>query len=49
MFGRPTTAYDEDALLETTLRSVVVNRGNDPMAPGDPLPLTLPAGARRMG
>jgi hypothetical protein len=49
MFGRPATAYDPDALLERTLRNVVVTRGNEPMAPGDPLPLTLPAGARRMG
>ena len=48
-FGRAATAYDEDQPLETTMRSVIVNRGTTPMAPGDPLPLTLPAGARRMG
>ena len=48
-FGRPATAYDEDGVLERTLRNVVVNRGSTPMAPGDALPLTLPAGARRMG
>ncbi len=48
-FGRPATAYDEDGLLERTLRNVVVNRDTTPMAPGDALPLTLPAGARRMG
>jgi Protein of unknown function (DUF3710) len=49
MFGRPAAAYDPEALLERTMRNVVVTRGNEPMAPGDPLPLTLPAGARRMG
>jgi hypothetical protein len=48
MFGRPAVEYRPDALLETTLRSVVVDRGTGPMAPGDALPLTLPAGARRM-
>lgn len=49
MFGRPAKEYDPEALLETTLRSVVVNRGTEPMAPGEPLPLVLPSGARRMG
>jgi hypothetical protein len=49
MFGRPAVEYRPDALLETMLRSVVVHRGTEPMAPGDALPLTLPAGAKRMG
>lgn len=48
MFGRPAVDYRPDELLETTLRSVVVNRGSGPMAPGDALPLTLPAGAKRV-
>ncbi len=48
MFGRPAVEYRPDALLETTLRSVVVNRGTGPMAPGEPLPLVLPAGAQRL-
>ena len=48
MFGRPAVDYRPGELLETTLRSVVVNRGTGPMAPGDALPLTLPAGAKRM-
>lgn len=48
MFGRPAVQWDPDQLLERTLRSVVVHRGNQPMAPGDQLPLVLPAGARRV-
>ena len=48
MFGRPAVEYRPDELLETTLRSVVVNRGKAPMAPGDALPLVLPAGARQL-
>ena len=49
MFGRPAVEYHPDAMLETMLRSVVIDRGNAPMAPGDALPLVLPAGARRLG
>jgi hypothetical protein len=48
MFGRPAVQFRPDALLETTLRSVVVTRGTGPMAPGEPLPLVLPAGAQRL-
>ncbi len=48
MFGRPAVQWDPDQLLERTLRSVVVHRGSQPMAPGDQLPLVLPAGARRV-
>lgn len=48
MFGRPAVDYQPEALLERTLRSVVVNRGSEPMAPGDTIPLVLPAGVRRM-
>jgi hypothetical protein len=40
--------YQDEGLLEVTLRSVVVTRGNEPMAPGDPLPLRVPHGARRI-
>ncbi|MDX6327381.1 MAG: hypothetical protein QOK15_3735 [Nocardioidaceae bacterium] len=47
-FGRPAVDYRDDGLLETTLRSVVVTRGNEPMAPGDALPLQVPSGARRI-
>ncbi|HET6562180.1 MAG TPA: DUF3710 domain-containing protein [Marmoricola sp.] len=47
-FGRPAQQYRPDGLLETVLRSVVVIRGNQPMAPGEALPLVLPARAQRM-
>jgi hypothetical protein len=46
-FGRPTTKFDPDGLLEQVLGDVVVIRGTQPMSPGEALPLTLPAGARR--
>ena len=45
MFGRPADAYDADGDLETALRSVVVDRGQHPMVPGELLPLQLPPGA----
>lgn len=48
MFGRPAQEYRPDALLETVLRSTVVIRGNQPMAPGETLPLVLPARAQRL-
>ncbi len=47
-FGRPAQEYRPDGLLETVLRSVVVNRGNAPMAPGEALPLVLPGRAQRV-
>jgi hypothetical protein len=47
-FGRPAQEYRPDGLLETVLRSVVVNRGNQPMAPGEALPLVLPGRAQRV-
>ena len=47
-FGRPAVDFQEEGLLETTLRSVVVTRGNEPMVPGDALPLHVPHGARRI-
>jgi hypothetical protein len=48
MFGRPAVDFQHDGVLETALRGVVVVRGNQPMAPGDALPLRLPGNARRM-
>lgn len=45
MFGRPADEYDAEGDLETALRSVVVNRGPQPMVPGELLPLELPPGA----
>lgn len=49
MFGRPAEEWRDVGLLESVLRDVVVIRGSQPMAPGDPLPLTLPTNARRVG
>ncbi|MEZ5095238.1 MAG: DUF3710 domain-containing protein [Nocardioides sp.] len=46
--GRPAVEPDAAAAWEDTLASVVVNRGSQAMPPGDPLPLTLPAEARRV-
>ena len=45
LFGRPADAYDPEGDLETALRSVVVDRGSEPMVPGELLPLELPPGA----
>jgi hypothetical protein len=46
-FGRPAMEWRDDGVLEQQLADVVVIRGTGPMAPGDMLPLTLPADARR--
>lgn len=46
-FGRPAHDYQPDGALERALKDVVVVRGNSPMPPGEALPLTLPANARR--
>lgn len=46
--GRPAVEPDPDGDMESALRDVVVVRGNDPMAPGEPLPLTMPANAQPM-
>jgi len=35
-------------VIESALRDVVVVRGTEAMAPGDPLPLRLPEGAEPM-
>ncbi|QWC84867.1 DUF3710 domain-containing protein [Nocardioidaceae bacterium] len=45
MLGRPAVEVAEDAAWWDALSHVVVVRGNDAMAPGDPLPLTMPPGA----
>lgn len=44
--GRPAVEPDHDGDIESALRDVVVVRGGDPMAPGDPLPLTMPGNAQ---
>ncbi|HEX6515120.1 MAG TPA: DUF3710 domain-containing protein [Nocardioidaceae bacterium] len=44
--GRPAMQPDPDGEIEAALRDVVVVRGTEPMAPGDPLPLAMPSNAR---
>jgi hypothetical protein len=46
LLGRPAVEPQEDGDIEAALRDVVVVRGNAPMAPGDPLPLNMPANAQ---
>jgi Protein of unknown function (DUF3710) len=41
-FGRSAVAPDPEGELETAFRSVVVVRGDGPMAPREPLPLRIP-------
>jgi hypothetical protein len=48
LLGKPAVEPDPDGEVESALRDVVVVRGNDPMAPGDPLPLVMPANAQPM-
>ena len=48
MYGRPAREWRPDGLLESMLREVVVDRGSQPMTPGQGLPLRLPAGAQRV-
>lgn len=48
-YGRPAMEWQDDQLLERLFSDVVVVRGSGPMAPGDMLPLTMPAGARPGG
>lgn len=49
LLGRPALEPDPGHDLELALRDVVVVRGGGPMAPGEPLPLAMPANARRVG
>jgi hypothetical protein len=48
MYGRPAREWRPDGMLESLLRQVVVDRGGQPMTPGEALPLRLPAGAQRL-
>lgn len=47
LFGRPATEYQQDGALESAIRDLVVDRGGDPMPPGEALPLRLPKGVQR--
>ncbi|MFP5253337.1 MAG: DUF3710 domain-containing protein [Actinomycetes bacterium] len=42
-FGRPALEPAENGAIERALRDVVVRRGSQPFAPGEALPLTVPA------
>jgi len=46
--GRPAVDASAAGAFETMLSDLVVRRGTDAMAPGDPLPLRLPPSARRV-
>jgi hypothetical protein len=48
LMGRPALENDLAGPWEDTIRQVVVRRGRGAMPPGAPLPLTLPAEARRV-
>ena len=41
-FGQPAVEPDDDGLVESALRDVIVRRGGEPHAPGEALPLTVP-------
>jgi len=46
--GKPALEPDPTGAIETAMREVVVVRGQDPMPPGEPLPLVMPAHAQPM-
>lgn len=46
--GRPAQDAESAAAWEATLRNTIVRRGEHAMPVGDPLPVTLPADARRV-
>lgn len=48
-FGKPAVEPDPDHPLERALKDVIVVRGEHAMAPGESLPLSLPANAKRLG
>jgi hypothetical protein len=47
-FGKPAVEPNPDDAVEQALRDVIVVRGSEAMAPGDFLPLVLPASAQRL-
>ena len=47
--GQPAAEPSRGSRWEETIRSVVVRRGREAMAPGAPLQLTLPPDARQVG
>ena len=49
ILGRPSVEPEAAGPYVEAIRSVAVHRGNDPMAPGDALPLSVPSNAQRLG
>jgi len=49
LLGRPAIAPEESGEWEDTLAQIVVRRGSGAMPVGEPLPVTLPDDARRLG
>lgn len=49
LLGRPAMAPEESGAWEDTLAQIVVRRGKVAMPVGEPLPVTLPDDARRLG
>ncbi|MDQ6686056.1 MAG: DUF3710 domain-containing protein, partial [Actinomycetota bacterium] len=49
LLGEPAVEPEHASVFEDAIRSVVVRRGNEAMAPGEPLPLKLPPDAQRVG
>ena len=45
--GKPALEPEDSASWDDTLAAIVVNRGSQAMPSGDPLPVTLPANARK--
>jgi hypothetical protein len=48
LLGRPAVEPEAAGPWEDVVAAVVVRRGPTAMAPGDPLPVTLPPSARRV-
>ncbi len=48
LFGKPALEPADDGEVESALRDVVVVRGGNPLAPGDPLPMTVPQNLQRV-
>ena len=44
-YGKSAVEPDDDGVLESAFRDVVVRRGEGPMAPREALPITIPEGA----
>ncbi len=44
-YGKAALEPDDDGVLESAFRDVVVRRGDGPMAPREALPITIPEGA----